>query len=319
MNKKVSVIAPARLHMGFLDLSGALGRDFGSIGVSLDALDTCLHLSHSDTTKVTGASSERAKSCLLNLCQKLGVSENLELTIERAIPEHVGLGSGTQMALAIGSALNAYYELGHSVREIARLTERGQRSGIGIGGFEQGGLVVDGGKGEKTLTPPVLSRIAVPEDWYFMLVFDKRGQGLHGQSEREAFNNLKPFPREDAEKICYLVLMQALPAILEQDIEKFGEVISHLQLTVGEHFSPAQGGVFTSVEVETVMQWLQANGGVGIGQTSWGPTGFCLVKSLAVAESLEHQIKDQFSHLSNLTLLVSAARNKGANVIVSEQ
>jgi predicted sugar kinase len=31
---KITVIAPARLHMGFIDLSGSLGRHFGSIGVA---------------------------------------------------------------------------------------------------------------------------------------------------------------------------------------------------------------------------------------------------------------------------------------------
>jgi len=83
------------------------------------------------------------------LCETLEVSDKVHINIEAAIPEHVGLGSGTQMSLAIGSALNAIYNLGLSVRDIAAITERGLRSGIGIGIFEQGGLVVDGGRGEK--------------------------------------------------------------------------------------------------------------------------------------------------------------------------
>ena len=32
----VRVIAPARLHLGFLDLNGSLGRLFGSIGLAID-------------------------------------------------------------------------------------------------------------------------------------------------------------------------------------------------------------------------------------------------------------------------------------------
>ncbi len=32
----VRVIAPARLHLGFLDLNGGLGRLFGSIGLAID-------------------------------------------------------------------------------------------------------------------------------------------------------------------------------------------------------------------------------------------------------------------------------------------
>jgi predicted sugar kinase len=32
----VSVTVPARLHLGFLDLDGGLGRRFGSLGMALD-------------------------------------------------------------------------------------------------------------------------------------------------------------------------------------------------------------------------------------------------------------------------------------------
>ncbi len=37
MAPKVSVEATARLHLGFLDMNGGLGRKFGGLGLSLDA------------------------------------------------------------------------------------------------------------------------------------------------------------------------------------------------------------------------------------------------------------------------------------------
>jgi len=81
----------------------------------------------------------------------------------------------------------------------------------------------------------------IPEDWRFILVFDSRGQGLHGQQEIQAFKELPSFPREEAARLCYLLLMQGLPAVAENDIIKFGDVITQLQRSVGEHFSSAQG------------------------------------------------------------------------------
>lgn len=125
--------------MGFVDLSGSLGRHFGSIGIALNQLSTQLTLRTAQQRSVTGPSSGRAEQCLIQLCQTLGVSDKLEVQIKSAIPEHVGLGSGTQMALAIGTALNAFYGLNLTVREIAAVMDRGLRSGIGIGVFEQGG------------------------------------------------------------------------------------------------------------------------------------------------------------------------------------
>ena len=303
--------------MGFIDLSGALGRHFGSIGVALEGIETRLLLSPARQCTVTGVCVERATRCLQQLGSALQVSTQLAIHIEAAIPEHVGLGSGTQMALAIGMALNHYYDLNLTVRDIAALTERGLRSGIGIGVFEQGGLIVDGGRSAKSLTPPVLARFAVPESWQFILVFDARGQGLHGLQELAAFKALPPFPKAQAERLCYLVLMQALPALAEDDLPLFGEVITALQRAVGEHFSQAQGGVFTSHEVAQAMHWLAAQGAVAIGQTSWGPTGFCAVQGKDHALALTQQASERFAHLHNLRFVTMSARNQGSIITVN--
>jgi beta-RFAP synthase len=312
------VIAPARLHMGFIDLSGSLGRHFGSIGVALDNIATKLSISYAEKLTVSGASPVRAEKCIKALCKALNVSDQLKIDIEEAIPEHVGLGSGTQMALAVGSALNAFYDLDLSTRKIAQLTDRGRRSGIGIGVFEQGGLVVDGGRGVDTKTPPVISHMDIPDSWRFLLVLDKRGQGMHGHQEIDAFKKLPPFPAEEAARLCYLLMMQGLPAVAEGDIAKFGDVITTIQRSVGDHFSAVQGGLFTSPEVSEVMTWLEQQGAVAIGQTSWGPTGFCAIDTVEEAEQLASQARQKFSHSSHLSFVVASARNSGGDVFTKE-
>ncbi len=310
-------MAPARLHMGFMDLSGSLGRNFGSIGSGLNEINTRLSITQADELQISGAAPLRSEKTLQRFCKALNVSDRLHLDFAAAIPEHVGLGSGTQLALAIGMGLSAFYDLGLSVRDIAQLSDRGARSGIGIGVFEQGGLVVDGGRGEHTKTPPVVSQMPIPEDWRFILVFDKRGKGLHGQQEIQAFKELPPFPQQEAARLCYLLMMQGLPAVAENNIELFGDVITQLQQSVGEHFAAAQGGVFTSSEVAEVMGWLQEQGAVAIGQTSWGPTGFCAVSGVDRAENLLEQLQQRFALLENLSFSVNSARNAAGEVIVN--
>ncbi len=312
--KTISVVAPARLHMGFMDLSGSLGRDFGSVGVALNEINTRLTITAAETLQVNGAVAGRARQCAQDLCQQLNVDDAVKINIEAAIPEHVGLGSGTQLSLAVGVALNAFYDLGLSIRDIACLTARGKRSGIGIGVFEQGGLVVDGGRGESTLTPPMISRMAVPDSWRFILVFDDRGQGLHGSQELAAFNELPDFPAQEAARLCYLLLMQGLPALAECKLAQFGEVISSIQSSVGQHFAAVQGGVFTSEEVAGAMAWLAQQGAVAIGQTSWGPTGFCAVDSLQSAERLVSQLIASQNSYSHLQYKIVSARNTPASV-----
>jgi beta-RFAP synthase len=236
----------------------------------------------------------------------------LSIRIHEAIPEHIGLGSGTQLALAIGMGMVRFHGLEFGVRDIARTIQRGGRSGIGIAVFEQGGLVIDGGRGIGTDTPPLLSRMEIPQRWRFILVFDRRGQGLHGKQEAEAFKTLPVFPVEETARLCHLLMMQALPALAEGDINGFGAVITQLQNSVGDHFAPAQGGRFTSPEVGLAMAWLQQQGAVGIGQTSWGPTGFSMVASPELAVQLAGKAGQLFD---GLDFLVASARNRGAEIL----
>ncbi len=313
MINKVSVIAPARLHMGFIDLSGSLGRHFGSIGVALTEINTNLTLKYAKELTISGCAPQRSEKTLNHFCNVLNVSNKLHLNFKSSIPEHIGLGSGTQLSLAIGSALNSFYQLGLSVRDIAILSDRGARSGIGIGVFEQGGLVVDGGRGKQTQIPPIISQLSIPDDWYFLLVFDKRGQGLHGEQEIQAFKELPPFPKAEAANLCYLLLMQGLPAVVENNLELFGKTITHLQQSVGQYFASVQGGIFASPEVANVMIWLQQQGAVAIGQTSWGPTGFCAVKGKKKAQSLIVKLKKNQTE-TNLYFQVTRVKNSAAEI-----
>ena len=308
----VSVFAPARLHMGFIDLGGTLGRQFGSIGVGINEIATRLNISGADELDATGPSSERAAKYARIIAEKLGLDCRLSIRIHEAIPAHIGLGSGTQLALAVGMGIARFHGLDLGVRDIAKLIERGGRSGIGIAVFEQGGLVVDGGRGADTDTPPLLSRMEIPPAWRFILVFDRRGQGLHGKQEVDAFKTLPPFPVAETARLCHLLMMQALPALAEGDINGFGSVITELQNAVGDHFAPAQGGRFTSPEVGLALVWLQQQGAVGLGQTSWGPTGFCMVENPEHALLLSSQVGQLFD---GLDFLVATARNQGAEIL----
>ena len=312
----VSVFAPARLHMGFIDLGGTLGRQFGSIGVGINEIATRLSISASDRLEVHGLCSERAVKVATKIAATLGMDIRVCVRIHEAVPEHIGLGSGTQLALAVGMGMAHFHGLDLGVRDIAKAIERGGRSGIGIAVFEQGGLVVDGGRGVATATPPLLSRMEIPQDWRFILGFDRRGQGLHGKQEVEAFKTLPLFPVVETARLCHLLLMQALPALAEGDINGFGAVITDLQNSVGDHFAPVQGGRFTSPEVGMAMAWLQQNGAVGVGQTSWGPTGFCMVATPERATELSAQARLRFD---GLDFLVASARNRGAEILPEDR
>lgn len=316
---RVTVVAPARLHMGFLDLGASLGRRFGSLGVGINEIATRLTLTPADQLTARGPGAERAIAAAEKIAQAVNRPCPALIEIEQAIPGHVGLGSGTQLALAVGVGLSRLYDLGLGVREVAPLIERGARSGIGIAVFDHGGVVVDGGRGEHTVTPPVIARLDLPEEWRFILILDERDQGLHGTAEVAAFRTLPQFPATEAAQLCYALLMKGLPALVERDIVAFGDVVTELQRSVGDYFAPAQGGRFTSPEVAAALDFLAARGAVGIGQSSWGPTGFCLVASVEQAERLVAAAQERFVEGSSLRFLVCTARNQGADITVDRR
>ncbi|MGZ8218710.1 beta-ribofuranosylaminobenzene 5'-phosphate synthase family protein [Methylomagnum sp.] len=316
---RVTVTAPARLHMGFLDLGGSLGRKFGSIGVGINEIATRLTLVPAARLSATGPGAQRAIAAAEKFARAVGRPCPASIHIEQAIPDHVGLGSGTQLALAVGVGLSRLYELALGVRDVAPIIERGARSGIGIAVFEHGGLVVDGGRGERTVIPPVLARLDMPSDWRFIIILDQRDQGLHGAAEIDAFRALPTFPAEEAARLCHWLLMRGLPAVAEGDIEGFGAVITDTQRSVGDHFAPAQGGRFTSGNVREALEFLAERGAVGIGQSSWGPTGFCLVDSPARAAALLTEAETRFGDRPGLRFLIGTARDRGAEITVQSR
>lgn len=313
---QIRVQAPARLHLGFLDLNGGLGRRYGSIGLALDAPATHLRLEAGAGLSASGPGAERALGLARRLVAALRLVPRAHIEVEQAIPDHVGLGSGTQLAMALGVGLASLHQRAMDARSVAQCAERGARSGIGIGTFEHGGFVVDGGRGPDTDTPPLIARTVFPQQWRVLLVFDQRGQGLHGQQEVAAFRALPEFPAAAAAHLCRLVLMQMLPALAESDLSAFGAAITELQQRVGDHFAPAQGGRFTSPSVSEALQWLGANGAAGLGQSSWGPTGFCFVDDEVQAEALACEARVRFANRPELQFRIAKARNHGCTPMV---
>ncbi len=303
---------PARLHLGFFDLDGSLGRHWGSFGITLDGIGTRLTAAAADGIAASGPAADRAADFARRVISGLGLSGGAKITIHEAIPEHAGLGSGTALGLGVGLAVAALHGLQPEPRTIAVMLDRGARSGIGIGAFEQGGVLVDGGRLKGSSAPaPVVSRMAFPEKWRIILALDDSAQGLHGAAETEAFRKLPPFAPDLSAHLCRLVLMAALPALAERDFERFAAAVAEMQNTVGDYFAPAQGGRYASPLVAAVLEWFKKEGWTGVGQSSWGPTGFILVDNAGQAEALVKKAKRNWAGDGRLRFVICRGRNSG--------
>ena len=310
--RSVTVTAPARLHLGFLDLHGGLGRQFGSVGVAVEGFHTRLRVSGAETTSVAGAEERNRTLVILGRLAETWPLPPVRVEILETIPAHSGLGSGTQLGLALGVAVARLLGRGEDARAVAKRLERGARSGIGLGAFLTGGFLVDGGRGPGDEPPPIISRLVFPATWRLLLILDENGRGLSGEAERTAFRHLPPFPSAAAADLCRLTLMRLLPAIAEADLAAAGLAIGELQRVVGDYFAPAQGARFTSPTVAELLGWIEDQGFVGVGQSSWGPTGFALLPDEATAQRLRQEIESRAG--SGLRLVVVAGRNRGAEI-----
>jgi beta-RFAP synthase len=315
----VSVAAAARLHLGFLDPSGTLGRRFGSLGMMIDGLATEVEMSCGAEERLeapAAASHElpRVRRLLRQLQAATGKRQPVQVRIGEALPPHVGLGSGTQLALAMGRAFSELHGLELATPAIANLLDRGARSGIGIAGFDRGGVLVDGGPRPGSDAPPVLARLLFPERWRVILIQDPTRSGLHGDIEKEGLSRLPLFERARAAHVCHLVLMQILPALAESDFRPFAAGLTELQAIVGEYFAPAQGGVYTSPAVARLIHWLADRHEAGFGQSSWGPTAFAILPSEARAREVLSAASAAGAMDRSLVASIVAGRNDGARI-----
>ena len=307
--KKVTVSTSARLHMGFFDLTGIGTRRFGSVGLAIDAPCTQIEMVKSKATLISPNRSQNAIKNFLNLAESLNVKNSFSLHVQQFIPEHAGLGSGTQMALAIGAGFNALFKLGFNANSIALAAKRGARSGIGIAAFEQGGFLVDSGKSDEAL-PEIAFRQDFPANWRVLLVQDSAHVGVHGMAESQAFQDLKPMQKS----LRDMVFSHMLPALQREDLLAFGAYMADLQAYNGDYFAPIQGGRYASKDVASVLQWFQTNGAACVGQSSWGPTGFAILENQQQADMLQASASKAFVEKPNISFLCCRGKNTGATI-----
>ncbi len=238
------------------------------------------------------------------------------IRVESVPAAHVGLGVGTQLSLAVARALLAVAGHGDvSALTLARWTGRGRRSGIGLHGFEQGGLIVDGGrKTETDVVPPLLARLPFPQEWSILVVRPPEESGLSGPDENRAFAALPPISQAVTDSLCRLVLLDIMPAVLERDLTAFGAAIGELQTRVGACFAPVQGGIYSTVQASRIVDALRALGFVGVGQSSWGPTLYAFSSATdAELDNATRRLQQQFG-LDSASVYRTKGANRGAKV-----
>lgn len=315
----------SRLHFGLLSacIPGSQApapgelhpRSYGGAGLMI--ANPSLHISAEPAQywKATGPGADRALE-FIEACRRAlasSVCPPLHFRIVSMPPAHAGLGSGTQLGLAIarlmaeGAGLRDVSEV-----ELAGWVHRGRRSALGIHGFRHGGFLVEAGKHDAASISPLAIRLNFPSDWPIVVVNPEGQSGLSGAQEAEAFRQLeaRPYPAGETERLCRLLLLAAVPALVERDFQSFVRAIYEYNRRVGECFAAVQGGVYSHPGTAQMLQTLLERGYDGVGQSSWGPSAYIFCEDEDRAAAATRIVKETI----RAEVVITRATNEGALV-----
>ena len=318
----VRVESGGRLHFGFLNLSLSHDRLYGSLGVALDQPCVVVEAARADSVS---CDHDRADPVVERVCELLGVP-GATVDVREELPVHVGLGSGTQLALSVLTAVAEAYDRDPAVRTHAPELGRGGRSGVGVGTFEDGGFVLDAGhptglfttaapaRGEWTV-PPVAARHQIPADWRFVLVVPDTEPGKNGKGEDESMRAAVEAAEPGlAERISGVVTRNVLPALATGDVDAFGAAVAEVGRLNGAWYADEQGGVYRP-PVGGIVDSLAGSPAVaGAGQSSWGPAVYGVTDEARAEAAAEAGRETLAAGGVAGEVLVVAPRNEGASV-----
>lgn len=308
----MKIIAPSRIHMSLIDLNGSLGRVDGGIGLALESPSISINAQESMDIRVRGPMSDRAEDAVRKVKSYLNVEGGIDLEIESSYPQHIGLGSGTQVSLASASIFARMHDLDVGTVELAEIVGRGGTSGIGMAAFDRGGFILDGGHSRKVKKdflpsaaslappPPILARYDFP-DWKILLAIPKEKFVYSGKEEVNIFQKYCPIPDGEVRKLSRIILMGVLPSILERDVETFGKCINTIQ---GVGFKKIEVGL-QSDSVREILSFCQENSFCA-GLSSFGPVVYSFLDEDRDLVNLLRERQDIEE------IIITKANNKGA-------
>lgn len=305
------VRAPSRLHFGLLNVPTADtppdARHFGGIGLMVTDPGVTVRVSWADEWVASGPSADRALGFARRFTESLAPpSPELAFRVDviSCPPEHIGLGVGTQLGLAVAKAVAVEVGLPHlSAVELAERVGRGARSGVGVHGFAGGGLILDAGKRNGEAVSSLRARRFLPADWRVVLACPRGAPRWHGDAERRAFAT--PTAANTARlRGLFDTLADAT------DYPTFADALHEYNREAGAVFAASQGGVYSSPAVAALVARVRGLGVAAAGQSSWGPTVFALTPEADQAEWLAERLA------SPDTEFVTVTRPAPAGVLV---
>jgi len=316
------------LHFGLFALAAPVQsvgqRSYGGVGVMVDSpLSLVLHFRATSGFQVDAAESrltERIAAFARRWAEFYSQPlDGVRIQLASNTPDHIGLGTGTQLGLSVAAGLAAFHGLPvPPIEELVRSVGRGLRSAVGAYGFSLGGLIVDRGKLPGEFLAPLDCRLELPDEWRFLLVRPQQGAGLAGEREQAAMEqanrNLQPL----TEKLVTEAREHLIPAAAKGHFANFAASLGRYCETAGQFYADVQGGSFNGPVVTALAARIRGLRHVGLGQSSWGPTLFVACENEAAAEQLTDDLRRTESAGEPIQFTIARVCNAPARIEVTD-
>ena len=244
----------------------------------------------------------------------------LRISVMDQGPRHSGLGSGTQLSMALACGMYRAFDRDvPNAATLATVMRRGKRSAIGTHGFLNGGFLVDKGLDHDDTFAQLDLRFQFPDEWRVVLCIPKKMQGLHGNLENKTFDELVDQQLLHRDRLIDLCHNHIVPAIEMRDYSRLQEPLFEFNRLSGEYFSQHQFGCYHSATCAQIVEDLRATGVGSVGQSSWGPCIFAICDNSNHADEIVSRLqtnKPDFYCASNIDIITAEPDNSGFKEIV---
>ncbi len=320
---------PSRLHLTLIDLNGSIGRIDGGVGLTTEKPGFTLYTETQDngleiefenknlSQDLQNGYRDKISASAKKMLEFLNLKSGFKFRVKETYPAHSGLGSGTQISLAVGKSISKLQNKDMDAYKIATIVGRGGTSGIGVRSFEDGGFIVDGGhtidekpdflpsSASNARPAPLITRYDFPRDWKIIIAIPNVPAGASGPKEVNIFQEYCPISLQEVQRLSHILLMKMLPAVVEVDLVSFGESVNEIQ-NVG----------FKRIELELqhqivhdLIREMRSAGAAGAGMSSFGPTVYSITDS--DSKEIANAARDVMNHVGG-EIIVTRAQNSGS-------
>lgn len=323
------VRAFARLHLGFLDLAGSCGS--GGVGLSVTEPRVRLKIMPSEQLDVRGsgkASSNEAINLALEYAgmfyehpevQALTAGDAMKAIVflNDVIPDGMGLGLESQLALSVISGLAANHGIDMSSAEAAAVSRLGRYDdGVGVEAFDNGGFMVSAGAGGLPFT---VFRSKFPQSWKIILVLPPEGAAEKACDCDTVSGRAAELDPGAGAEMSRIVLLRLLPGLMKEDLNAFGDALDRMRAVAEAEYASSPAEFYAWPAAADIISKMRELGAVGAGQSEWGPSLYSFADGEDAASAIASGLERYFSGSGGecgLKILVVSGQNEGSEIKV---